>query len=92
MSKATAGVRFGSQQLGNELGHRLTSPTSSVVVVVVELASKAAGATYGRDGGAEARLWWDATALNCCSLVGGQRGGGEMRETERMRAKRNEGG
>lgn len=83
MSVPAAGVRLGSQQLGNELRHWLTSAASSVVVVVVELATKPTGTTYGCDGGAEARLRWDATALNCCSLVGGQRGGGEEEERRR---------
>lgn len=85
VSIPTAGIRLGSQQLGNELWHWLTSATASVVVVI-ELATEATGATYGRDGGTEARLRWDATALNCCSVVGGQRGG---EETEGKWKKRN---
>ncbi len=91
VSVPAAGVRLGSQQLRNELRHRLTSATSSVVVIVIELAAKPTGATYGRDGGAEAWLRWDATALNCCSLVGGQRGGDKEEkrrgDREEMKAK-----
>lgn len=69
VSESTAGVRLGSQQLGDELRHWLAAAASSVVVAIVELsACQAAGATYGCDGGAETRLGWDATALNCCKL------------------------
>lgn len=80
VSVATAGIRLGSQQLRDELRHRLASAAAPVVV---EFAAVAGGAAQGRDGGTEAGLRWDATALDCCSVVGRQRGaGGEGRGTD----------
>lgn len=80
VSVATAGIRLGSQQLRDELRHRLASAAAPVVV---EFAAMAGRAAQGRDGGTEARLRWDATALDCCSVVGRQRGaGGEGRGTD----------
>lgn len=70
---AAAWIRLSSKELGDELRHGLTS-TADAVVVGVELATEATGAAYGCDRGTEAGLGWDASALNCCSLVGGPGG------------------
>lgn len=78
VSITAAWIRLRSQQLGDELRHRLAS-AADAIVVVVELAAQATGAAYGRDGRTEAGLRWDASALNCCSLVGGQGGVWRMR-------------
>lgn len=68
-----------SQKLRNELRHRLTATSS----IVVKLPSEATSATNWSNGGAEAWLRGDATALDCCSLVGGQRGEEGVGEDQR---------
>lgn len=82
MSVSAVGVRLSSQQLGDKLGHGLTAATTSVVVVKFAAPKTSGTAAYGSDGGTEARLWGDATALNCCGWVGGRGEGGEERERQ----------
>lgn len=82
MSIPAAGIRLSSQELGNELGHRLTA-TADAVVVGVKLPTEATGAADECDGGTEARLGWDTSALNCCSLVGGPGGEWRRRKTRK---------
>lgn len=64
VSVSAVGVRLSSQQLGDKLGHGLTAATTSVVVVKFAAPKTSGTAAYGSDGGTEARLWGDATALN----------------------------